>query len=354
MKNNTFLLFNVLDICQIIDGQRSKMGITNILYGKKNHQTWSDVHLFQLYKYYRFLFKEDEDIIQYAFQELHTLGYIYEMETDIYKVTEAGVGFINNNQHFNQNNYRDGRILPTMEDYWSFMHLLVQTLSNLHYKNKSFLPIIRNAEIQAEVKRWIGKNGVLNGSKGLVHELTCIFEALPETYRILLVLRLSGNHRIGLTLAQLSKMNNITYLETKWQWESCISQIYYILKTMEPQYLPHVPKQNDLLISQSCKETWSLLQNNMTIVEISKKRKLKEATVMDHIIELALIGIYFDHSKYISDNDINKVEELYHLFGSKRLKVYKEKLSQLSYFQIRLALTLLDRGKSNENETIFK
>lgn len=353
MKNHTFLLLIVLEMCQKMNGQRSKMGIVNILYGKRNHQTWSDIHLFQLQQYYRYLFREDKELIQDAFNELLQLGYIERFDNEVIRVTHTGELYINKIHTRSHRFLRDGRIVFAMEQYWSFLHLLVQTVSNLLYNQRNFLPVIRNATIQARVKRWITDHGVNNGAKGLVQELITILEALPEQFRKVLVLRLSGNHRIGWTTEQLSKMNKITYLEAKWQWESLLCELYSIIMKTKLHYLPKVQQESDLLVSQSCKETWNLLQNDLSIADISQIRKLKESTVMDHIVELALIDVHMDYSKYISKDDIKKIDELFSQIGSKRLKMYKEQYPTLSYFQIRLALAIISRGKTNENESIF-
>ncbi len=350
MKNNTFLLHRILEICQIIDGQRSKMGIVSILYGKRNHQTWSDTHLFQLHKYYRFLFKEDEQLLDYCFQELLQLGYITILGNEVFVVTKKGEQFLFSQQTASDYNFRDGRIIQKMDKYWSFLHLLIQTLSNLLHHQLGFLPVVRDAGIQTDVKHWIAEHGVVEGAKGLYKELLGILQDMPEHYCNMLMLRLSGQHRIGLTLLQLSKQYNRSYWETKWEWESLLYQLFNSIHKNNYQFLPTIHKSN-ILLSGSSRETWLLLQRNMTITEISKTRKLKEATIMDHIIELALTGIDFNYFLYISDEEINKVEELYILLGSKRLKTYKERLPNLSYFQIRLALTILDRGNANEINT---
>lgn len=348
MKNDTFLLERVLEMCQILDGERSKMGIKNILTGKRNHQTWSDLYFYQLHKYYRFFLNEDESIINEIFSELQQLGMIFLQENEVVRMTIRGENYLLDHQADREIFIRDGRILRIMEEYWSFLHLLIQTLSNLLVQKNRFLPVVREAAIQTQVKNWITQYGVKDGARGLYSELQLLLTSMPHELCDLIVLRLSGEHRIGLTMNQLSKLLQKTYWENKWNWESALNQLYVRINAYQFEYLPSFINKNDLLLSNSCKETYALLREHKSIAEMSKIRNLKESTIMDHIIEIALQTSDHDFSNFITDDEIKEVRNCFERLGSMRIKSYKLLLPNFTYFQIRLALTLLDRGSSYE------
>lgn len=336
MKIDTFLLHKVLEICNIIQGQRSLIAVYHVLVGKQNHQTWSDVHFFQLSSYYRFLTNQDEAVFYDTISYAQKQEWILEHDQLIY-VTDKGRRILSNIQKEEDN--RDGRIIRKMEQYWAFLHLLVQTLSHLLERNKHFYPIVRNSVIQAEVRKWLKKYGVQNGARQLYHDLKNVFAQFPDSLALLMIKRLSGAKRIAQTIEQLAYDSNKSIWETKWEWEVGLTKLYDVIANGNFSSLPKLPNKSEYLMSNSAQKTYRLLLQHKSIEEISSLRNLKATTIMDHIVEVALLDPSFDITPYIELKDIQAVHESFQKSKSFLLKSYKEIFPHLSYFQIRLALT---------------
>lgn len=338
MKIDTFLLHKLLQICNIMHGQRSINAIYHILVGKQNHQTWSDVHFFHLSPYYRFLTIKDEKVFQtcivYALQH----GWIIERNNLVY-VTEKGRQLLNSRNPLELETNRDGRIVKKMEQYWLFVHLLVQTLSHLLYHQNHFYPVVRDVVIQTEVKRWIRKFGVFKGAELLFYDLKRIFEQLPESHVNVMLQRLSGANRVGLTIEQLAQQRKVSKWQTKWEWEEGLTKLYEVIQQGNYPSLPYLPNKIEYLLSQTAKKTYQLLRKHRTIEEISQLRHLKVTTIMDHIVEISLLDPNFNIHPYISNEDVQAVQSMFQKLRSFKLKLYKTELPHLTYFQIRLALT---------------
>lgn len=340
MKNHTFLLYKLLEMCQIMARERSINGVLNIITGKQNHQTWADVHYYQLQPYYRLLTKEEaEELLTQLIQQKQ----ITIHANNDFTVTEQGNQLLLKGTTNLSMNVRDGTVIPAMEVYWSFLHLLVQTLSNLLQNNKQFLPIVRDVFIQQKVKRWLTSHESHEGAKGLYNDLHDLFSQLPVQISNLLVYRLSGQHRISLSLQQIAKFQNKTQNESRWLWESALTQVYHIISQGNYQYIPKVKKYAEIALSESCQRTRMMLKQGKSTTDISRARGLKKNTVLDHIVEIALVEPDFNHYKYISDTQLEQVKQMYSQFQSFRLKTYKEQLPHLDYFQLRLALAILVR-----------
>lgn len=342
MKIDTFLLHKILEICNILQGQRSTVAVYHVLVGKQNHQTWSDVHFFQLQSYYRFITDKEEQLFKMLVSYAQNRNWIIEQDQLVY-VTKKGEEILTQ-YSYQSVAHRDGRIIITMERYWAFLHLLVQTVSHLLHQRKPFYPIIRDLLIQKEVKTWIAKFGLHNGVHQLFHDLQTILEQFPESIAMTMVQRLSGADRIALTLEQLARQTNKTVWEMKWEWEATLSKLYEIIEQGKYPSLPKLPHKSEYLMSNSAKKTYQLLRSNKSLEEISTRRNLKITTIMDHVVEIALLDQGFDITPYISLDDVQAIQDKYQQTKSFLLKSYKTIFPHLTYFQIRLALTRVKRN----------
>jgi uncharacterized protein YpbB len=344
---DSFLLRFILHSIRQLNGARSQAGLANILYGKRNHQTWIDMHHLQLQSSYKFLEKEEAALLDEALLNLMRFKLIERRDESIF-LTSAGISYLENENPSAADFYeRDGRVIGMMNRFWSGLHLLVQTLSNLLQGNRKFLPAVREERIQEQVKRWVGKYGIVRGARGIKEELRRLISQFSPLHQELLLLRLSGHHRVSLTFLQLSRRLGYSYWRTKWEWERALSLLYHQMLQTEFHYLSDLMSSDSGLYSASSRKTWLLLQKNLSVAEISQIRGLKESTIMDHIVEIALMEKDFPFSSFLTENELREVEEVKQKTGFTRLREFKERLPHLSYFQIRLALTLLGVGVSH-------
>ncbi|MFK5958555.1 MAG: DNA helicase RecQ [Lutibacter sp.] len=93
------------------------------------------------------------------------------------------------------------------------------------------------------------------------------------------------------------------------------------------------------------KVTYQLYKEGLTIDEISEKRHLKPTTIFSHLAKLYTDGKEIDIYSFVTKEEVEKVRTAKEeLENPTTLKPYFEHLnSELEYFKIRLALTILDR-----------
>ncbi|WP_182916973.1 helix-turn-helix domain-containing protein [Bacillus sp. PK3_68] len=76
----------------------------------------------------------------------------------------------------------------------------------------------------------------------------------------------------------------------------------------------------------------------MSIEEISTHRRLKQSTVEDHVVELAFNYPGFSIRPFVDKATEEQVLKAAAVLSNKRIKPIKERLPDVSYFQIRLVL----------------
>ena len=83
----------------------------------------------------------------------------------------------------------------------------------------------------------------------------------------------------------------------------------------------------------------------MTIDEISEKRNLKPTTIFSHLAKLYTDGKEIDIYSFVTKKEVEKVRIAKdELENPNALKPYFEHLnSEIEYFKIRLALTIIDK-----------
>ncbi len=156
------------------------------------------------------------------------------------------------------------------------------------------------------------------------------------------VYSLTSHDRIGFTSRQLAD----TLKEDEWYvyvmfWAS----VHYFIHSLPEcehsllkDLLSDVYLENAL--TESTRKTWQMVKQGIPIQRIAEIRKLKTATIEDHIVEISLHEPAFMIDDYVSAEDQLHIAAFAKRMRTNKIKQIRDGLEQqFSYFQIRLALT---------------
>lgn len=342
----SFLFFIVLYCLEKMNGERTVYSIYHLLTGKKSSQTIQDAHLFQLtpfFKTYRTMKRGQFDEWIRALEALHLIVKKGEQQ---YGVTENGKRFLRENgekhkfvHHLNGWTYQQSDV------FWERLTLMVQVVSHLKQNETSYIPIQRNRQTQEKIKGFLRGSGVKREQLAFVvfEELSACLEETEEVDPAVVVIRMTGYGRIGLTENQACEALNMEPILYHYQFLAGLHQLMkhiFHQRTRYPfLYALIKDLQAEKPLTESTKKTFELLKKGYILAEISQMRKLKISTIQDHIVELTIQLEDFDILPFVDSGKITEILEARRKAGSKQLRQIRELVPEADYFEIRLVMT---------------
>ncbi|GMB07831.1 helix-turn-helix domain-containing protein [Thermolongibacillus altinsuensis] len=335
----SYLAKVVLFCLSRLNGERSLAAIYHLLNGKKSAQTLQDSKWYHLDFLFGTLAVQKSEIL-YIANRLEHERLIERIDDDTYKVTEKGEAAL---AQFSFPAYLNGlRYVNETEAFWRRLSLLVQTISNLVHET-TFEPIQRDEETLLFVKRWLlSRRNVTALAQSLYEELHRLLSRLDEKEANVFVWRLTSYERIGLTNEQvaLALQEDPAYTQLLFQ-----HVLHFFLKTTEKEshrfpllFSLRADLYETIPLTSSTKKTYELLQQGRTLDEIARIRRLKRSTIEDHIVEIAANIPHFSIAPFLSEEKRQQIVGVAEKLRTKKLRMIKEALEDVSYFQIRLAL----------------
>jgi uncharacterized protein YpbB len=332
----------ILDCLKQLNGERSVYSIYHLLNGKKSSQTIQDVHLFSLKRYFG-LFEslsreEFEEIIHLLLQE----NLIYLCSDQRYLPTSAGNQLALDTR---LPRYFNGWEFKSLESvFWQRLSLLVQVVSNFVYQETHYIPVQKNKEIHLWLKMMIKNLNVTKEEIGpvLFSELrTCLKEAQGINPAVL-VFRLTGYGQIGMTSTQTARKLNMHDYDYHLEFIDILHYLIDHINQNSARFCMLSLLGYDLNVNEfltvSSRKTLELLKRGFSIEEIAGIRNLRPNTIEDHLVELALNIKEFSIEPYVPLDEQKKIIEISQRKGTRQLKIIKNELETVSYFQIRLCI----------------
>ncbi|SEN41913.1 Uncharacterized protein YpbB [Amphibacillus marinus] len=331
-----------------IGEQRTVASIYHILTGRRSAQTIQDVHLYQLTNFYGATKSLTRVQFTNIIKELIAQNYLNERDQSLVVLTAQAKNYLVKEQDKYPIHYLQGlKYVDIMDGFIARFHLAVQTYSNLVMKNKTFRPISDDETVQHWVKQNFHQNRqeLRYWLRGIHNELLSFLNALDnEMYAMLFVDRLSGYQQAGYSIQQLARIYQIEEPEI----ELILVLLFHKLLTFaETNQLSTVRtfvedlnlRKNNRFLTKSAQITLRLLESDYTIAQIAQKRKLKRATIEDHIIELTYAYYPFRIHTFIDQSSLENITLTIAKLPNHKLSLIKQALhNNYSYFQIRLAL----------------
>jgi len=336
----------VLDILSSMKGERSSSAVYHLLKGKRSSQTIQDAGLFAVSKYFGFCSTLSREQVSVSVQQLKQESLIREKaESGAYTVTEKGeaelAGFFALYPwppHFHGGYYQ-----AAAKIMWARMSLLIQVLSNKLYRERVYLPIIKDYQIQNWVKQYLRNRNAAETAVQFHQELKEKLSVLNhDEQAAIFVHSMTSGAKAGYTFRQLSeKMDLDEWYIYALFWDVLHHFIQSAQNGESPLFqtlIQDIPLKDGL--TQSTRKTLYLVKEGHTIDRIADIRKLKSATIEDHIVEIAIHDPSFSIDQYVSKEEQKIIADYAKANQTNKIRQIKEGLGgRYSYFKIRLALS---------------
>lgn len=350
----------ILILLDKLHSERSLKGAFYILQGKKSGQAIQDAAIFELEEWFGFYPSLSMDIFSKHVTWLENERLIIISSNGSYSLTAKGINYIENlKQQVPVLFIKRGRHkhvgYEELKLFWAQVVLLSQMLSSYLHQQKSYVPIIKEHQVQELCKIiWQAYEDKQQLAVDWLADIQTLFKRLeqspfftpPELFQHLLLDRLPGAFQSGQNLHQLAQKYNLKECLVHAMLQQIAKEWFILHKS---QQLKVLSSSTDLIstvgegLTQSTKLTYELLLQGADIDEISRVRGLKRNTIEDHLVELASKGLAFNLSRFIEPDLLLKVKEVQQKLQTKKLRLLKQALSdEVSYLQIRLALVTGD------------
>lgn len=337
-----------------IKEERSVASIYYLLTGKRSIQTIQDANLYDLDKYYGIFKKLDKVDFDKMIEELvdQQLLTTLSESTSTSKPTIKGSEWIKQNEQQDLFSYFNGLTYNEIDViFQERLFLLIQVLTNSKMKHTSYIPVIDRPRTTQWLKTYYQKIKLRVDEQliGIYHELSSLLTYFPASKSEMFVDRLTGFQHYGLSLHQLAK-----------QYKLPINDVQVLLIGMTHRMLDIILKNNDQFpllsqmikdlrtsgfISQSAEQTYKLIEERYSVEDIAQLRRLKVNTIYDHIVEISLYHSDFPIHTYVSEEKQYEIIQAAQQINTSKLKKIKDIVSEeISYFQIRLTLTSINKS----------
>lgn len=324
--------------------ERSSSSVFHLLNGKKSSQTIQDSHLFQVDSFFNTAHSLSREQYENILTKLINHDCIYYGSNQQIVISEKGhllVKELYSTYPFLKR-LQGGKYHNSMQ-FWERLSLLTQVCSNLVNKQTKYIPVQKNKDTQNWIKYLFATSEDSSGNfpHMLLTELQAILEKLEmDIDPTVLVARLSGFQSIGLTEMQTIDMLGLDENSYRFQFQTLLHCLLRSIE-MNPSAYPLLAKiaVTDELqqLTASAKKTYELLIKGKGIVEIGQIRRLKQSTIQDHIVEIALFIPTFNIDRFVDQPLQERIKEAIHQASSKQLRKIRE-IIEVDYFQIRLVI----------------
>ncbi|WP_064090991.1 helix-turn-helix domain-containing protein [Rossellomorea aquimaris] len=350
-----YLNYVILYCLEKVHEERSIYSVFHILKGKKSSQSIQDTHLFELQPFFLSLPKLKREFFNEKVKELVSEGYLHISENEIGTLTLKGEKILKSELQtaFFPKDMNGLLFGDQCQLFWKRLSLLVQVLSNVKNKESIYYPVQRSRGVQDWVKRFLrAHSSEENISLTIYKELKQVLNLqLGKDDPSIFVHRLTGFEDYGWTESQVAEKLKMHEEEYRFRFLNFIHGILVEL-TKHPETYPilysmSIKSDQTESLTISTAKTFDLLNRGFSLEEIARIRNLKQNTIEDHVIEILLTKEKINTEKFIKKEDIHEVNKVMDSLETKRLKAIKEKIPELSYFQIRVAIT--KAGDRNES-----
>lgn len=334
----------IITIMKAVNKERTISSPYHLLKGKKSGQTLQDIGYYNLYPFFAVLPRIDKQIYDRSVQGLFAKGLLLPND-QVIELSEKAWLLQVPKTPLNGWKYRGKEMI-----FLSRLSLIVQTFSHISQDIKIFDPVTNAEDVQSWVKKYLMEINFRNPAviNAFRQELAESIESLnvSDPHKMVLMQRLSGYGLSGLTWEQIADAHGLQILDVQLM---NIEILHAWMALLEYKTYPLLFVLMDGIIQQSsltetAQRTEKLFLAGHSLEEIAAMRGLKTSTIEDHFVELAMNDPHFNYSAFIKDEAYRNIVAVSKKHQTKRLRDIKEKLPDLSYFQIRLALALKEEA----------
>ncbi|MBM7569794.1 helix-turn-helix domain-containing protein [Aquibacillus albus] len=348
----------VLDCIYKLNGERSASAIYHLLTGKRSSQTLQDARIYHLKNYFGILKSLNRSKFLECINQLNNNDFIIVEENNYVILTERGFSYLKKISNQEQLSQFSGLNYERITNIFnSRLQLFIQTITNVHSNNYSFLAISDDKSVQIWVKKLFNnkQNEIDKWIYGIYSELFAILSTMSQMEASVFVDRLTGFNKIGLSKMQLAKKYKQSYEDIELMLvliiHKMLNQLIYKKQNSEFLIIFFDDLLQESFVTDSATKTYQLLKQGFGIDEICKIRKLKESTIQDHLVEIAYVDPFFDTQVFLPDEEERDITHIVEKYQTRRLKDINGYLDhKYSYFKIRLALAAIQHNGGTKKE----
>ncbi|HSU79097.1 MAG TPA: helix-turn-helix domain-containing protein [Candidatus Angelobacter sp.] len=240
------------------------------------------------------------------------------------------------------------------EVFWQRLTLVIHTLSHLVHEVKHYMTLSTDRLLLD----W-GKQFFLTSpynrtelSEKLYQELFRLIGSRPPLQRTLLVHRLSGFKKEGVSLDQFAYLLEKEKVELIFILKAALQGSVTALLEDSSSYplLSQLLENTDVgRMTKSAEETYYWFNKGFNLEQLAAKRHLKLSTIQDHIVEIARVCPKEVKERYLTEALSKQIGTILRTYPTRRLSELKKQLpEEVSYFNIRLCLAIEEgEGVSN-------
>jgi uncharacterized protein YpbB len=273
--------------------------------------------------------------MQYSWLKVQESGHFYMEKLGLQRAQQT-TSFFFDGWHYRGNEHV----------FFARLSLIIQSLSHQAAAVRSFSPISRDPVIQVWVRSFLQEHHYKEGhlQQQVLEECTNILNILPITdaNKQLVLYRLSGHRLPGWTWQQLADKRKESVLDSQLAFIETLHIVLNEVHQKNDDY-PLLGQVADglkvkILLTDSAQQTAQLYEQGYSMEQIVQLRKLKQSTIEDHFVELAMYEPNFSIGPFVSYKEAQKVWQASKQYQTKKLKILHEALNDMSYFQLRLVL----------------
>ncbi len=332
-------------------GKRSAMAAYHLLQGKRTIQTVQDGTFFNQLYLFGTLPQLTKEAYQHILETLET-NQIITFENEVCVPTKKAKAqkdaYLRGHSYLYQlNGWMFGKV---ERRFWERFSLLIQSLNHV-YEKAPFAPTTHNVWNQQWVRGILKQyeHDVTPLNNQLYWECDTILREQSTLNAELFVRQLSRPKRVGLTKAQLAQIYKLDALEVQLRTQAVIHTFCSYAYNQHDTYpvLSQCFAHNEVSrLTASANKTKQLLDQNMKLERIAAIRKLKPATVEDHVVEIAMSDNQFSIEPFVHHSMQKQIETVLHQQADMKLRDIRNKMGEhVSYFQIRLVLAKRERNQ---------
>jgi uncharacterized protein YpbB len=348
-----FQTFVFLSLISKFQGDRSSSAIFHLLKGKQTAQTIQDGYIYHVHPFFKvgsYLTREEANHI---IDSLKSNGLIMEEQTKCWLSEKGEAELRRLEERYTLPEGLNGWLVGSVSEvFWQRLALVIQTLSHLVHEVKQYITLTSDRLLLD----W-GKQFFLTSpynrtelAERLYQELYKLIETRPLIERILLVHRLSGYKKEGVSLDQFVYLLEKEKVELIFILKAALHGCVTTLR-QDPLRFPLLSllleKQEVGRMTKSAEETFYWFKRGLDVQQMATKRKLKPSTIQDHLVEIARVCPEEVKQRFLTSSLFTQIQALLQTCPTRRLADLKKQLpEEVNYFEIRLCLAIQEGGGS--------
>lgn len=252
------------------------------------------------------------------------------------------------NSYFTTHSYPSHTLSINTQPYrlvfWQRFQFMTQIISEKEYNNSNYSPINRNIYDQNWAKRFLQKykNTFSSLSESWISESIKTFSLLTHKSSNFLAKLLVGHDVLGNTFKQVSGEVEWTPIEGYVLFNDFVEEMLTIIFNSKDdlpllnEMLGNIQREFHYGLSKSSFETAQFLSRNIDLKIVAKKRNLKESTIKEHLLEVAIVQPRFDFKPFIPENDYMYLYKIFKQFPGISYAELKSQNKSVDFMNFRL------------------